>query len=693
MANIDEGCFLILHDADDVNEGLIMDAVQSPLVLTHRGWKLIRSVANAVGQHDDGPCAVLRMARALCAPVPPQRQVSMLKCLAEAHPRKDSPSGRLFRRLVQSFAEQDHFFEAVLPQIWLPTQDGSWRLPQDVAQSPFGVARSHRIVADLRIALRLDHGEPDWQEANGELIPPGESSVSVLAPYFKPWANRLEHSAVGAFLSLLGNGKDDATLKFAECWLGTDINAAHVRRQLAGADEFRWENVSVFASATVGGEPFEAINILAINILGNTVMMTADRDTIFDSEPELDPQGFWNIRLRYLEPNGRTGDELTALLRKTSEWWAVQALGLDRSRVQHWWARWGTGSQAQVVPVRASILANLPLTLRRLDVQECGALRDTLRNAERAQRKREQARGPELQDAADTERKELERLASLIKTPESSAFLRGRVRERIEHSGYGADSVLLELVQNADDALAQAAEIAGGRLPTAARRVVVRVHEVDSRPTVDLKHFGRPINDTGGAEFSGGEDRQWDHDLYFMMLMDLSGKPGEVPGQVAAASTTGRFGLGFKSVHLISEAPSVVSGSLAFSIEGGLLPKEEQRPDDPDLLPVAGHRATRIRLPLRSDGTVDDLIVRIFRRFHYTPHLVACVCSGTLGDRRRRGPVRRGQRFRRRTSRQRARVVRRQNNDRAARSGGVAYPPLPARPRGNWYGGSRRGPP
>ena len=149
----------------------------------------------------------------------------MLKCLAEAHPRKDSPSGRLFRRLVQSFAEQDHFFEAVLPQIWLPTQDGSWRLPQDVAQSPFGVARSHRIVADLRIALRLDHGEPDWQEANGELIPPGESSVSVLAPYFKPWANRLEHSAVGAFLSLLGNGKDDATLKFAECWLGTDINA------------------------------------------------------------------------------------------------------------------------------------------------------------------------------------------------------------------------------------------------------------------------------------------------------------------------------------------------------------------------------------------------------------------------------------------------------------------------------------
>ena len=140
------------------------------------------------------------------------------------------------------------------------------------------------------------------------------------------------------------------------------------------------------------------------------------------------------------------------------------------------------------------------------------------------------------------------------------------------------------------------------------------------RSTVDLKHFGRPINDTGGAEFSGGQDRQWDQDLYFMMLMDLSGKPGEVPGQAAAASTTGRFGLGFKSVHLISEAPSVVSGSLAFSIEGGLLPKEEQRPDDPDLL--SGRRSPGNADPAapaqRRYGTDDDLIVRIFRRFHYT---------------------------------------------------------------------------
>ena len=669
-----------------------MDAVQSPLVLSHRGWMLVQATATALGvRRGEVHGAVLSMACALCAPIPARQQVSMLNKLAEARPRGDSPSGGLFRRLVQSFAKVDGFFENVLPLIKLPTQDGHWHPAAQVARSSFGVESRHRIVADLRPALRLDRGESVGMETNGELlIPAGGRSDSVLAPYFEPWANRLEHSAVGAFLSLLGNGNDNATLQLAEHWLGTDISVAQVRRELAGADEVRCANVGVFVSGSVGGTQVEAVNILGQRV---TMKIDPHNDTIFASAPEFDSADFWNIGLRDVEPKRRTDHELTALLGNTSEWWAVQVLGLDRRRVQDWWARWGTGSQAQVVPVRASILANLPLTLRRLDVQECGALRDTLRNAERAQRKREQARGPELQDAADTERKELERLASLIEEPEYSAFLRGRVRERIERSGYGADSVLLELVQNADDALAQAAEIAGGRLPTAARRVVVRVHEVDSRPTMDLKHFGRPINDTGGAEFSGGEDRQWDQDLYFMMLMDLSGKPGEVPGQAAVASTTGRFGLGFKSVHLISEAPSVVSGSLAFSIEGGLLPKEEHRPDDPDLRPVDDHRVTRIRLPLRSDGTVDDLIARIFRRFHYTRRLLPAFarelreivvygvpCAGVSvfdGE-----PVANAPGW----------SVARTMTELPGR-GEWRIPPLPARPRGNWYGGSRPGPP
>ena len=109
---------------------------------------------------------------------------------------------------------------------------------------------------------------------------------------------------------------------------------------------------------------------------------------------------------------------------------------------------------------------------------------------------------------------------------------------------------------------------------------LIRVHEHDGTPTVDVVHWGRSINDTGGAAFPAGRERQWDQDLYFMMLMNLSGKPGEAPGESSSSSTTGRFGLGFKSVHLVSSSPSVVSGFIAFSIAGGLLPQERAVADD-----------------------------------------------------------------------------------------------------------------
>jgi hypothetical protein len=273
--------------------------------------------------------------------------------------------------------------------------------------------------------------------------------------------------------------------------------------------------------------------------------------------------------------------------------------------------------------VRASIVAHLLLTLRHLDVNNCVALREALRDAERAQRRREQAPSSQIEEAIAVERSALDRLADLIhRDPQHQHFLWQRVQELIRRFGYREDSVLLELAQNADDALAQAAEISSGPLPVSARRLLIRVHETGEVPTVDIVHYGRPINDTGGAAFPQGRDRQWDQDLYFMMLLNLSGKPGEVPGQGAASSTTGRFGLGFKSVHLVSTSPSVVSGFLAFSIAGGLLPDEHSVPDDPVLAPVEGHRATRVRLPLRRDVAASDLLARLFRRFAYTRALL-----------------------------------------------------------------------
>ena len=451
--------------------------------------------------------------------------------------------------------------------------------------------------------------------------------MDTLEKYFEPWRNRLPNGAIGAFLSLLGSGLRGTTARLAEQWLGEDVSIEGMRSQLLGSSgQDPCASVSVWISPRIA----RGDCVSAVNVLGSWVEMEAepDGDTLFAIDPvrhpasqyALAPLGaFWEIALRDVEPQNRTSSELTRLLGGTVERWACVYLNLDRELVNSWWSRWGKRSEADLGPVLASIKAHLPLTLQQLDVKESEPLRHALREAERAQRKREQAPSDRT---LEIEREKLALLADLIERPECQTFLLKRIKELMRRYGYEANSVLLEIAQNADDALAQAAQIQGKPLTPYLRRLKIQVHEHTGTPTVDVMHWGRPINDTGGSVFPAGRDQQWDHDLYFMMLMNLSSKPGEIPGEGSSSSTTGRFGLGFKSVHLVSSSPSVVSGHIAFSIAGGLLPRERTMPDDADSWMIEGRRATRIRLPLRRDVEADSLIQSLFERFSYARALL-----------------------------------------------------------------------
>jgi hypothetical protein len=633
VADVDNGAYVLLPDVDLVDAQLVDDVLQTVLAGSHPGWAIVLAASKAVGMNDlvrlsDATSiarnAVLSVVRKLCGEVPASNQICALKNLAKAHPAKNSSGGRAFSKLINAYSQTDVFFEQVLPHIELPTQNAQWHQANGIAKSASGVGRRHLVLSDLRAPLRLDSSGSVHTEALSN-ISIGAGTVDALTSYFEPWSDRLPNGAVAAFLGLLGNGKDNAILDLSQRWLGSDVTVEGMRNSLDhGAERDPCGSVRV----SVSGKVAQGQHVKAMNLLGQWVEMeaAANENNVFAFDPVRSSSrlgDFWQITLRDVDPNDRTGNELVAALGDAVEWWAVRVLQLDRNVVRSWWAHWGTGSQAQVGPVQASILAHLPLTLHQLDIHENELLADALRDAQSAQRRREQAPDGQLREAIDNERSKLGSLASLIRDdPEHQRYIWERVRAMMERFGYREDSVLLELVQNADDALSQSAEIDGCSLPEAARKLIVRVAKSDSVPTVDIIHYGRPINDTGGAAFPAGRDRQWDQDLYFMMLLNLSGKPGEVPGQNSVASTTGRFGLGFKSIHLVSETPSVVSGFLAFSIAGGLLPLERSIPDDPDLRPAEGQRATRVRLPLRGDVDPRALIDKMFQRFNYARALL-----------------------------------------------------------------------
>ena len=616
VERVERGAWLVMPNPNLVDASLIEDALKTTLAGNHPGWKLVHAAARVVGyggdRSPDSSEPLVKLAKALCAPIPSERQIEVLRSLGESRPAKDSPGGRLFRTSLKCFAETGDFFAHVLPQIELPTQDGNWRASRDVARTESGVARRHRLLPELRPILRLSGADPVPHASSIGSSPTG-TGLDALEKYFEPWRGRVPHGAVGAFLSLLGSGLHNAIGNLAQQWLGEDVAI----ELIGGLDQN-----AVWVSPKIA----HGDRVSAVNVLGARVEMEAeaDSDTLFAVDPvrhppsqysALAPLGaFWEIALRDVEPQSLSSSDLLRLLGGTVERWASRYLDLPREQVNTWWSRWGKGSQADFGPVLASIKAHLPLTLQQLDVKESEPLRDALREAEQAQRKREQAPSEE---ALKFERKALDRLAALIEEPQHQRFVWQRVNELMRRYGYGEDGVLLELAQNADDALAEAAEIKGGPLPLATRRLLVRVHEPDSTLTVDVTHWGRPVNDTGGAAFPAGRERQWDQDLYFMMLMNLSGKPGEAPGEPSSSSTTGRFGLGFKSVHLVSSSPSVISGFIAFSIAGGLLPQERAVPDEADSWMIEGRRPTRVRLPLRPDVGAQTQIERLSRRFAY----------------------------------------------------------------------------
>ncbi|MBA2883174.1 hypothetical protein HNR65_003535 [Desulfosalsimonas propionicica] len=625
IENVDGGFYALLPETDGLDIDLIIDIFQTPLCDAHKGWFIVRTAAevinlsggqaltNAPGRSKE---AILALVKSLCSKVPPDNQIYTLRSLAESRPRRDDPAGRVHRKFIEVFSQTETFFEKVLPSIEMPTQDGQWRLPREIAMSESGISRRHRLLSDYRSLLGLDRDEP-WTTQRQTEHTPASGSVDTLRQYFSHWSNRVPKGAVGSFLSLLGNGHQDGILELAQEWLGDDVSVEGMRAPIEGETDIG-KSIKIRVSGIATGQ-----RVRVMNLLGQEIEMElgAENEMIFATDPELRRSAlgrYWIIILRDPKPEHRTQQELLELLGNSVEWWAKRVLNIEIQQVRQWWTKWGTGSQAYIGPVQASILAHLPQTFYQLDVRECAELRDALKNAQRAQRRREQAPSAQLNKAIRDERSALEKLGSLVRNePEYQKFIWYRMQELMKRFGYTESSVLLELSQNADDALAQSAEISGTDLPAEVQCLFIRVNRYDDKPEIEIKHYGRPINETGGTGFPAGPERQWDQDLYFMMLLNLSGKPGETPGQSSSSSTTGRFGLGFKSVHLVSEMPSVISGFLAFTIKGGILPVEQALPEETDRQPINGHPPTIIKLPLREDLDESELLNGIFKNFHY----------------------------------------------------------------------------
>jgi hypothetical protein len=176
----------------------------------------------------------------------------------------------------------------------------------------------------------------------------------------------------------------------------------------------------------------------------------------------------------------------------------------------------------------------------------------------------------------------------------AASELLAAVRAKIRDYGYSAGRVLFELLQNADDAYRQT-EKSGAE-------ACFRVEALsDDHGGFRVIHWGRPINYLG-LHAAEGRRLGRDRDLLNMLLMNFSEKR-------PADDLTGKFGLGFKSVHVLSDSVGIASGFVALHTLGGFLParwdegvaasESRKRPD--------GRKATVIEVPFSEEAADEGL--------------------------------------------------------------------------------------
>lgn len=596
-----------------------------PIVRCRRGWALTAAIGT--GPNRNGR----RLAHALRGNLGTDDWIATLNAVV---PSSGPDDDHVFRKAWFELAE--HVSRAtisdILPKLHVLCADGKWRDATRVAAVTIGVPMHVRPMLETVEWLGLDEDEPPIATAANQPAHAHQIAPADLVPQVEQWtAGAVQRHVLGAAFSLTGSAEMDRVVQAH--WLGDqDIDA--MRRPLgAGPGSFATTvDVRFFVSAS------KPTQISVPCICGGEILVDVGRqvESLVEGEPrrvfveqQLTPTVV-NRRLSHIDVVVRrcdfgsiNEDRRTEILKESAAAFGKAILGPARWKLcqfESWWQHFGAGSQAAIEPVRLLLLEDLPSKLEEFRVRDRPQLaRLTEVVLEIRDLKLHRAQAVSDGQAAKYDaplRKAHQTLGHLTQIRDIAAGLRDVVREHLGRFEYSAASVLLELFQNADDALAQLAAMRGiGALPDDARRVVIRVDAApDHGGQISFCHWGRLINDHGGSSYPRGKIRQWDQDLYFMLRFLVSAK---VSGEFAAneAQSTGQFGLGFKSVHFVSDAPVVRSGSLAFRVDAALLPAEVKISDcNQPVGEVANFMPTTITLPLRRDREARNLIDEMFSR-------------------------------------------------------------------------------
>lgn len=475
------------------------------------------------------------------------------------------------------------------PDLLFPSKTGQWKPPAQLVLGARGVeenARLHNDWAQLvkphpilcqerGSAPRSTSNEKAWDVLRAECalwnVTPELKAALIAVLGASPDHSKPAQELCSAYLE--NNAKQDARLKIWE-QLGGVVESAQSDLNKAQRQPFyfRWT-------------PHEK-SLKTPNLLGEIAQFALKTDTyssllVGDILPNSGDG--WHIELRSMkgQPQADKRLEMTDLIKETLRILVRERDQLDSrstnitdddqhqktrpalqsepsrrlsERLESCLAQWSESEQIDLEVAQKFMLDNAFFYFRTLSGKMGPLTRDLVRKND-AWRYENHSQIDVRQIANQQKPVEFrELLGDELEKPKFQTEIRNMVRQKIGDLGYDAASELLE----------------AGLGSSQTRHLKI---SVDSKKReVQWRHFGRKLNVKGSLGTLSAEqvrERGYGRDLEKMLILQASDKSEQ-------KGTTGKFGLGFKSLFLVADRPNVQSGELCFEVVGGFYPQASE---------------------------------------------------------------------------------------------------------------------
>ena len=537
--------------------------------------------------------------------IPKDRSIKILLYLSENHEETNDPDFiKMFNWYLKA-TSNTHDISSILPEIKLLNQRQKWKSPGKLCAEADGIGKIYLLDQDQKEIIQPNRLEADVSITKQQAVFSADVTDSdevrfrkgsiLLERYFKDWEGHIADEVIGGFLSLLGDY--DGINKLAKSYLERGNRTIKYTREL-----LEWKIISIpngFHWPVVGAdEDIHAImakqrffiNIIDSekinlpNLLGQTFQVPLEdvsNNLIIGakSKPIYIPGSGYRIQelaFRRINPEKHSPTQLVRFLRNTAD------IILDRvycqciQNMDEFWNTLSHSEQLDITIAQDLLLESGLFYLRQLGVHTHEKIRKVLKKWDEARRlKVEETHIVESGRLSITKMAEKNLISvkaefkRIIKEDVGvQKHLLEALRKKIgDHYQYKVQSIPFELFQNADDAVIEFHRMAvanNSQLGAETKRFVIKRNQQH----ISFLHWGRPINQFKLGSFGEGRDLGYDRDLEKMLVMSSSDKLAEGDKHVV----TGKFGLGFKSVFLITDQPKVLSGRMGFEIVGGMIP-------------------------------------------------------------------------------------------------------------------------